>query len=225
MFFPELIKNINESDKVLEVGPGGMPHPRSNVLLEKTFASVSEEVGQRGYAPPLNSNKNIVYYEGGAFPFKDKEFDYVICSHVLEHVEDVKGFITELQRVAGAGYIEFPTIYYDYLYNFPEHITFLLNHNDIIYYMSKEESGLNSFLPVNRFFYETLKSGQDQMIQELKEYFFQGFEWKGEIHVRKANSLMELTFDMDSNHIPLMCTEEISTKPGGNWFTALFSRR
>ena len=42
-------------------------------------------------------------------PFKDKEFDYVILSHVLEHVPNLLEFVSELERIAKAGYIELPT--------------------------------------------------------------------------------------------------------------------
>ena len=42
-------------------------------------------------------------------PFKDKEFDFVISSHVLEHVEDISYFLNELARVSKKGYIEVPT--------------------------------------------------------------------------------------------------------------------
>jgi len=43
------------------------------------------------------------------FPFKDKEFDFVIASHVIEHVEDFEFFIKELERVSSKGYIELPS--------------------------------------------------------------------------------------------------------------------
>ena len=42
-------------------------------------------------------------------PFKDKEFDYIIASHVVEHVEDISYFLNELSRVGKRGYIEVPT--------------------------------------------------------------------------------------------------------------------
>ena len=42
-------------------------------------------------------------------PFKDKEFDYVILSHVLEHVPNINEFTQEVERIAKAGYIELPT--------------------------------------------------------------------------------------------------------------------
>ena len=42
-------------------------------------------------------------------PFKDNEFDYIIASHVVEHVEDISYFLNELSRVGRRGYIEIPT--------------------------------------------------------------------------------------------------------------------
>lgn len=196
MFFPERIVNIRPADRVLEIGPGGTPYPRSDVLLEKVFDDPGEAEGQRGYAPPLRDTSKVVYYEGGAFPFKDKEFDYIICSHVLEHVEDVDFFLSEITRVASKGYLEFPTIYYDYLYNFPEHKTFVFHKNEIIYWMPKGETGLEKFNNVQKLFYESLKSGHTALVDNLKDYFFQGFEWINKLQSIKINSLEQLTFDI-----------------------------
>jgi len=60
-------------------------------------------------------DKNFVKLENKHLPFKDKEFDFVIASHVLEHVEDLGFFITELERVSKKGYIELPTMLGDNL--------------------------------------------------------------------------------------------------------------
>jgi len=116
---------------VLEVGPGGYPHPRSDVLLEKVFHDEKEAKAQRGYADKLKTTQKMVYYNGGKFPFKDQEFDYVICSHVLEHVprEEIPAFISELQRVAKAGFIEYPTIFYE-LINYQDVHLWLMNFRD-----------------------------------------------------------------------------------------------
>ncbi|MEH6503183.1 MAG: methyltransferase domain-containing protein [Cycloclasticus sp.] len=193
MFFPERIKSIKASDKVLEIGPGGTPFYRSDVLLEKIF---DEEVAreQRGHAKSLNTEKELVFYEGGQFPFKNKEFDYVICSHVLEHIrsDEIEKFVAELERVANKGYIEFPTIYYEYLYNFKVHTTFLNFKSNAIWYMGKNQSRLDSFFSIQKFFYKTLECGHDEIIRENKEYFFQGFEWENEIVMIKTSDIEEL---------------------------------
>ena len=212
MFFPERLVSIKTSDRVLEIGPGSLPHPRSDIFLEKRYDDPDTALGQRGYAPPLQIDKPVVYYDGGKFPFADAEFDYAICSHVLEHIEDIPAFIAELQRVAPKGYLEFPTIYYDFIYNIPEHLNFLLFKNNIIWHMSKQESGLNHFLPVYTFFHETLGAGYDSLILDLKTYFFQGFEWFGKIETQKANSLDDITLNKDE--LPLLQKHNEAKKAG-----------
>jgi len=60
-------------------------------------------------------DKNFIRLKDKILPFKDREFDFVIASHVLEHVEDISLFIKELERVSLKGYIEVPTILEDNL--------------------------------------------------------------------------------------------------------------
>ena len=58
------------------------------------------------------SKKNLKFIKilpNQKLPFKDKEFDYVILSHVLEHVQNILEFTKEVERIAKAGYIELPT--------------------------------------------------------------------------------------------------------------------
>ncbi len=54
-------------------------------------------------------NKSFIKINDKKLPFKDKEFDFVIASHVAEHVEDVSYFLNELSRIGKKGYIEVPT--------------------------------------------------------------------------------------------------------------------
>ena len=197
MFFSDRIKSINLNDKVLEIGPGATPHSRSDVFLELKYETLEERIAQSGHVGILETDKDVVFYYGGEFPFKDNEFDYVICSHVLEHVEDVDDFLKEIQRVAIKGYLEFPTIYYDYIYNFPEHKLFLLENEGVINWMTKEESGLNKFGSVQQFFYRTCELKYYDTIDDFKEYFFQGFEWFDEINSRHVNEIELLTYSME----------------------------
>ena len=54
-------------------------------------------------------DKKFIRLTEKKLPFKDKEFDFVVASHVMEHVEDIDLFIKELERVSKKGYIELPT--------------------------------------------------------------------------------------------------------------------
>jgi len=58
------------------------------------------------------TKKNLPYTQitpNAKLPFKDKEFDYVILSHVMEHVPNLLEFKSEIERISKAGYIELPT--------------------------------------------------------------------------------------------------------------------
>jgi ubiquinone/menaquinone biosynthesis C-methylase UbiE len=195
MFFPEKIKSIKSNDRVLEVGPGGTPHPRSDVFLEKIYTTEAAWETQRGCAPKLKTSKETVFYEGGKFPFKDNEFDYVICSHVIEHVEDVEFFLSELFRVAPKGYLEYPTIYYEYAYNFFDHLSFIKFKNKTLFYMSKQKTGFNEFLPVQKLFFYSLGMGYSKNVEDLKQIMFEGFEWDQKFDAKKALSIDDLVFD------------------------------
>ncbi|MEP7167926.1 MAG: methyltransferase domain-containing protein [Bacteroidota bacterium] len=195
MFFPDRIKSIKPSDTVLEIGPGSTPHPRSDIYLEKVFTDKDEFRLQRGNTPELQSSKPVVFYEGEVFPFKDREFDYVICSHVLEHVPDAEIFLKEVVRVAARGYLEFPTVYYDYVYNIPVHTLFLMHKHGKIYWMKKKESGLEQFSEIQYLFFESLLKEHYGIINSLKEYFIQGFEWIENVECVKVSSVNDVCYD------------------------------
>jgi ubiquinone/menaquinone biosynthesis C-methylase UbiE len=164
MFFAERIRGIRPGDRVLEVGPGGSPHPRSDVLLDVHIEDAEVAREQRGNTPPARTSKPVAHFDGLRFPFADRAFDYVICSHVLEHVEDVPGFVAELFRVAASGYIEYPTIYYEYLYNFRVHRSVLKLRAGRLVYLPKAELGLEEFGSVHAFFLEALVRGYSSLV-------------------------------------------------------------
>ena len=93
----------NPDWKILDIGCGFTAHKNATVICDIQDLS------------KYYKNQKFVKLENKTLPFKDKEFDFVITSHVIEHVEDVSFFIKELQRVSSKGYIELPTILEDNL--------------------------------------------------------------------------------------------------------------
>ncbi len=185
MFFPERVKSIKKMDKVLEVGPGNTPFYRSDVLLEKIFDNECEAFKQSGCTKSKNLKKEIVYYKDAIFPFSNKEFDYVICSHVLEHIpkKDIAFFISELCRTSIIGYIEIP------LYNF-ELITAIEVHLNLIYvdkdhtihFLSKEDIDLTntSYVKLRELFIRLDFNGK--ILPLNLNIFGDGFEFKEKIN-------------------------------------------
>ncbi len=97
--------NILPSDLVLEVGSGNNPNPRSDILVDRYLY----DNGQRAGGFRIVVDRPLIVADGYNLPFANKFFDYVICSHILEHMEDPKKFIAEIVRVGKAGYIEVPS--------------------------------------------------------------------------------------------------------------------
>jgi SAM-dependent methyltransferase len=209
MFYPQKITGINSNDKVLEIGPGNAPYYRSDVLLELDYVSEEDRIKQFGHTNPLKSNKQIVYYDGNKFPFENASFDYVICSHVLEHVPNVEFFLNELFRVAKRGYLEYPLITYDYLYNFEVHLNFLKYKDGKMYCLKKNETTLHQFKPIQQFFLKTLEHNYGDFLGKIPHCFFEGFEWDKKfdfVATQNLNDLIDSNPDLISrDQIPKSC--------------------
>jgi len=93
---------VKKVDLILEVGSGGNPYFRANVLCDAYTET------QERFFTPLIYDRPIIITTVENLPFKDNTFDFVIASHVLEHSMDPQKFLEEIQRVGKAGYIEVP---------------------------------------------------------------------------------------------------------------------
>lgn len=192
MIFPENIRSVRETDRVLEIGPGALPYARADVFLDLIYENDEDKRRQSGGEIKDDFKKPVVYYDGGKFPFRDNEFDYVICSHVIEHVEHVDYFLSEMFRVAKRGYIEYPTILFEYLYNFDVHINFVKRRGDELLYLKKDKTAINSFLPVQRFFLAAIDGGYTHSVNELKRFMFEGFEWDRPFGYREVSQIQDI---------------------------------
>ena len=133
-----LSKNTNW--RILDIGCGYRANKHASVLAdvqdlsdfykEKTFIKINEK----------------------KLPFKDKEFDFVITSHVIEHVEDFEFFLKELERISTKGYIELPTRLGDNLVfeNKTDHIWwFTYDDNNNLITASKRNQLIDPFITVS----------------------------------------------------------------------------
>jgi SAM-dependent methyltransferase len=110
--------------RVADLGSGHNPHARADILVDKYLLDNAERSG----APVvLLSGKSFVIGDGCAMPFKDKAFDFVICSHVIEHIAKVDDFCSELNRVAAGGYLECPSKLAELLRHAPNHRWYVSN--------------------------------------------------------------------------------------------------
>jgi SAM-dependent methyltransferase len=84
------------SGKVLDVGCGTKPYQnmfRFNEYIGLEYDSAENRIAK----------KADFFYEGDKFPFKENEFDSIICNEVLEHVFNPEDFLSEIYRVLRPG--------------------------------------------------------------------------------------------------------------------------
>ena len=106
----------NKNWKILDIGCGYSANEFADVIAD--VKDLTSHYKDRKFVR-ITENK---------LPFKDKEFDFVIASHVIEHVENFEFFIKELERISEKGYIELPTRFADNLIfeNKKDHIWWFL---------------------------------------------------------------------------------------------------
>ena len=152
------ILDKNPDWKILDIGCGYRAHKNATIIADtQDFANFYKE-------------KKFIKIKEKNLPFKDKEFDFVISSHVIEHVEDFEFFIKELERISSKGYIELPSRLGDNLVfeNVNDHIwwfTYDDINNQLV--VSKKNQLIDPFITVStsRNFFE--KVFRESLVIEL----------------------------------------------------------
>ena len=112
---------IKPGDLVLDVGGWACPFNRADYILDaepfetRGFYAKHPSSGMPAFQGPKEERftqatwiqRDICSQE--PWPFHDKQFDWCICSHVLEDIRDPLGVCREMSRVAKRGYIETPS--------------------------------------------------------------------------------------------------------------------
>ncbi len=141
----------------LDVGPGGYPHPRATHYLDRNpdnLRKLSEE----------NPGKKILYMNlDRDLGIPSKSFDFVWCSHVLEHVDDPLKVVSELSRIGKQGVVIVPSAIKESLFNFEE------NEHKWLILPSPQDGGAPVFVRHNSSYISALK---DSNVQRTSCYLY-----------------------------------------------------
>lgn len=137
----KILENL-EGNTILEVGCG------RGYLLKQIDTSKSLSAVDIVITDTLKKeNKRVSFSEASVenLPFEDSSFDTVICTHTLEHVQDIWKAISELRRVVKKRLIVVVPCQRPYKYTFDLHLHFfpyeysIYNYFRPIEYLSNSE--------------------------------------------------------------------------------------
>jgi len=165
-----------EDWKILDIGCGYRANKNATVLADVLDLSKQYK------------DKKFIQIKDKILPFNDKEFDFVIASHVIEHVKDFEFFIKEIERISSRGYIELPSRLGDNLVfeNMSDHIWWF-NYDDDknVVIASRRNQLLEPFLNVSmgKLFEDLFR---ESMVLEIS--------WENKIEYRIEKSINKENF-------------------------------
>jgi len=173
---------------VLEIGAGGNPYPRSNVLLD----AYEESVERREKTLVIDRPLVIGFAEN--LPFRDQSFDFIIASHVLEHSPDPDAFIKELVRVGKAGYIETPDAFFERINPWTFHRLEVTEREGVLKIYKKQSWRLSAELV--ELYEAKMKPALMWLWNRYPDPFTMRFYWQGKIDYDVLNPDVDVNWPL-----------------------------
>jgi methyltransferase family protein len=107
-----LLEDLSDDAVVLDIGGWIRPFTRADYVLDLMPYETRGPYGRDGPDPERFSQETWIerdICDREPYPFRDKEIDFVVCSHTLEDVRDPIFVCSEMIRIGKAGYIEVPS--------------------------------------------------------------------------------------------------------------------
>lgn len=169
--------NPTKGSKILEVGGGHDPHPLSQLVVDKYLDSNYHRSGNI----KVLQHQKFMQADGEALPFADKSFDFVICNHVLEHVDNPVKFMQEQARVAKEGYLETPSFIGEYLVPKESHRWLILEIDNKVVMVEKERVGFKPSHDLGNLFLDYFPKqsiGYKMMQRTHGDFMTVRYQWK-----------------------------------------------
>jgi ubiquinone/menaquinone biosynthesis C-methylase UbiE len=179
---------IDPGDRILDVGGSMKQH--TQIPIDTLVDAIRPEESEYNTGKLLAKNFVKLDLNREKFPFRDKEFDFCLCTHTLEDLPYPFLAIDEMSRVAKRGYIATPSFGSDIV---SSHIDFTdwgtgarrvpgISHHKWLYYT---RDGIMRVVPKN---YPLLYSEEFQFVKWTGEEEFQ-YPWQGKIKYEEFRDL------------------------------------
>jgi len=189
---------IKKDELVLDIGSGDNPCFRADVICDKYFFDNSQRSGKMKIQ--IYPHQKFVIGDIQFLPFKDKSFDFVICKHLLEHLDNPGKGIEELMRVAKRGYIETPSSLMEILYGWQFHKWLVHIEGNKLVFNRKDKNVVYGILP------QSVKKTSlfDKLVNKNQDVFLIRYFWerKIEYQVNENGNKKEISYlESDLNNI------------------------
>ena len=158
----KILKENQNNWKILDIGCNIAPVEFAQTVADiQNFSKFYED-----------KNKKFVLIKDKTLPFSNNQFDFVYASHVIEHVEDVSFFISELKRISRQGYIELPSMLEDNIVlssNSSDDHKWMFKFNDVekVLLVEKKKQLIEPFITHGVLFDSLRKNFRSSLVLEL----------------------------------------------------------
>jgi len=159
---------------ILDIGCGSYPNKHANVFVDKFPWNDKQRSGKKIKKFP----KNFVAADVECLPFRDDAFDYCYCTHLIEHTSWANRALDEMGRVAKAGYISAPHMYYEFSFGKRFHKWFFYVKGGRIVMLQKDKS-LFEYSPFGRELKTAFLVGVVYKMLKRAKLIEAGCHWKG----------------------------------------------
>lgn len=160
---------VGANSKIVDIGSGDKPFWRADVFVDKLSLG---NVQRASNSKTIHDIGFFVDSDAAKMPFRNKEFDFSFCSHLLEHVEDPGAVIKEIARISKSGYVEIPNGIIETIKPFDSHLWFVFQDKKKLIFVRKTKKQ-HEILHANGNKYQSL-------LNKIEEPFIRLY-WKNKI--------------------------------------------
>lgn len=165
----------------VEVGSGGSPHWRSDLLTDKFVADSAERPAG---VEPLIIDRPFVVADACHLPFRSKSVDLLIARNLVEHIVDAELLFREMTRASRKGYITTPSALAEKVFGWSKHVWFVSIDEGVLTLRPKKRALYDASL--SRVFHSLHREDRSfrRFYAKNRHLFVVEYRWEGSLEYR-----------------------------------------